>query len=139
MTHKSDRIAERVAGWRGGDLDPRYLGYFDCFNRGLYYEAHEVLEDLWLEDRRGPDGDFYKGLIQLAGAFVHWKKGRLLPCGALLQLATRNLERYPKLHHRLDLEELLQMARDWTSWVASAGPGAQGRDGEAAPRLGLVE
>ena len=30
------------------DYDRRYLGYFDCFNRQHYFEAHEVLEALWL-------------------------------------------------------------------------------------------
>ena len=83
MTHKSGKVAEMVAAFQGRDLDARYLGYFDCFNRELFYEAHDVLEDLWLLDRKGADGDYYKGLIQLAGAFVHLQKGRLKPCIAL--------------------------------------------------------
>src|SRR5450631_3036445 len=74
---KSQRIARLVAGLPAGgesSLDPRYLGYFTCFNAGQYYEAHDLLEDLWLEHRSNPESAFYKGLIQFAGAFVHLKK-----------------------------------------------------------------
>jgi predicted metal-dependent hydrolase len=34
-----------------GEWDPRYWGYFRTFNEGRFYEAHDVLEDLWLECR----------------------------------------------------------------------------------------
>ena len=56
------------------EFDPCYLGYFACFNEQRYYEAHDVLEHLWLkEGRSAPDYAFHKGLIQLAGGFVHLK------------------------------------------------------------------
>jgi predicted metal-dependent hydrolase len=74
VSHKNARIADRIESSRGQDLDAHYAGYFDCFNRQLFYEAHEVLEHLWLKDKYGPNGAFYKGLIQLAGAFVHLQK-----------------------------------------------------------------
>jgi predicted metal-dependent hydrolase len=99
--------------FQGQDLDARYLGYFDCFNRQLFYEAHEVLEDLWLLDRHGPDGDFYKALIQLAGAFVHLQKNRLRPSAALLKLAQANLARYPARHERLNLVAVQMLIAGW--------------------------
>src|SRR5262245_52833141 len=71
MSSKSNRIEELIQRFQGGPIDAYFLGYIECFNRQLYFEAHEVLEQLWLPQRSGPDGDFYKGLIQLAGAFVH--------------------------------------------------------------------
>jgi predicted metal-dependent hydrolase len=113
MTHKSTKIAERVAAFAGHRLDARYLGYFDCFNRQLYYEAHDVLEDLWLADRRGPSGDFFKGLIQLAGAFVHLQKDRLKPAEALFRLAAANLHKYPAHHESTDVAALLHLIQDW--------------------------
>ena len=48
MSNKNAKVAALIDPWRGRDLDARYLAYFDCFNRGLFYEAHEVLEELWL-------------------------------------------------------------------------------------------
>jgi len=94
-------------------LDPRYLAYFDCFNRGLYYEAHEVLEKLWLKDRQGANGPFYKGLIQLTAAFVHLQKGRPGPAAALLKLAAANLTQYPGTHDRLAMPAVLALIEHW--------------------------
>ena len=74
------------------DYDPRYLKYFECFNQQRFFEAHDVLEALWLPQRQGPNGSFYKGLIQLAGAFVHWQKQRPGPAVALFKLARTYLQ-----------------------------------------------
>lgn len=134
MTHKSAKIAERVAAFAGGSFDARYLGYFDCFNQGEFYEAHDVLEDLWLLDRKGPDGNFYKGLIQLAGAFVHLKKGRRQPAVALLRLARNNLSQYPKLHHGLEVDAVLELTRNWEERISGAPSGA-GWKPEPCPQL----
>lgn len=102
-----------IESFRGRDLDAHYLGYFDCFKRQLFYEAHDVLEDLWLLDRHGDDGNFYKGLIQLAGAFVHLQKNRLRPSAALFKLAQANLEKYPSPHEQLDLQVVLRLIGGW--------------------------
>ena len=102
-----------IESFQGQGLDAHYLGYFDCFNRQLFYEAHDVLEDLWLPDRRGANGDFYKGLIQLTGAFVHLQKNRLRPAAALFKLAQANLQKYPRYHEHLNLAEVLQLIQSW--------------------------
>jgi len=110
---KSKRVAEMVAAHHGQKLNPHYLGFFECFNRQLFYEAHEVLEHLWLKDKHGPNGAFYKGLIQLAGAFVHVQKGRPQPAAALLKLTLANLEKYPAIHEYLSVETTCNLARKW--------------------------
>lgn len=115
MSHKSAKVAAMTARFAGRGFDARYLGYFECFNRGLYYEAHDVLEDLWLADRKGPDGDFHRGLIQLAGAFVLVGKRRPRGALALLRLASANLARYPATHCGLDLRSVLALASAWSS------------------------
>jgi len=117
MSKKSPAIAERIRAFAGGDLDPHYAGYFDCFNRQLFYEAHDVLEELWLQDRKGPSGDFYKGLIQLAGAFVHVQKNRPQPALALLDLAATNLAKYSPLHVQLSIAEALQLIDAWRARI----------------------
>lgn len=121
MSKKSGQIAERIAAFQGRKLSAYYLGYFDCFNRQEFYEAHDVLEELWLADRSGPDGDFYKGLIQLAGAFVHLQKDRLRPSAALFKLARTNLTKYPATHKQLNLPVVLQLIEVWLAWLE--GPG----------------
>src|ERR1700735_5911293 len=109
-----------IESFQGQELDAHYLGYFDCFNRQLFYEAHDVLEDLWLKDRHGADGNFYKGLIQLAGAFVHLQKNRLRPAAALFKLARTNLEKYPRAHEYLDLENVQALIEKWLADLESA-------------------
>lgn len=126
VSKKSGKIAERIAAFQGGALNAYYLGYFDCFNRQEFYEAHDVLEELWLADRHGPNGDFYKGLIQLAGAFVHLQKERLRPSAALFKLARTNLTKYPAMHELLDLTVVLRLIETWLVWL-------EGRDFDHNP------
>lgn len=102
-----------IESFQGRELDAHYLGYFDCFNRQLFYEAHDVLENLWLPDRHGANGNFYKGLIQLAGAFVHLQKNRLRPSAALFKLSQANLGKYPRVHEQLDLERVQALIQSW--------------------------
>src|SRR5882672_6356472 len=113
MNKKSAKIAALIENCCGGGFDAHYLGYFECFNRRLFYEAHDVLEELWLADRHGPNGAFYKGLIQMAGAFVHLQKNRLRPAAALFKLARANFERYPTRHEGLEIGRVLSMADEW--------------------------
>jgi predicted metal-dependent hydrolase len=119
VSKKSSKIAALIENCRGRDLDAHYLGYFECFNRQLFYEAHDVLEELWLGERAGLNGAFYKGLIQLAGAFVHLQKNRLRPAGALFNLAKANLQKFPATHERLDVHSTLQLIESWSQRLAA--------------------
>lgn len=121
MSKKSAKIAALIEGCQGQGQDAHYLGYFACFNQGLYYEAHDVLEELWLADRQGLNYSFYKGLIQFAGAFVHLQKDRLRPSAALFKLAQTNLLKYPARHERLDVSAVLQLIALWLERLESSG------------------
>ena len=126
-----------VARHQGQKLDPHYLGYFHCFNQQLFYEAHDVLENLWLEDKYGPNGAFYKGLIQLTGAFVHLQKNRLRPAAALFKLALANLEKYPRVHEYLNLVTTEKLARKWLEELERTGFGVNPLTDQTAPELRL--
>lgn len=119
-------LAPREAG-----LNPHYEGYFTCFNRHRYYEAHDVLEHLWLQTRDGNHA-FYKGLIQLAGAFVHLQKqyhrphhpkdaGRARPAVRLFQLAARNLAPYRPAHLRLNVERVWTLSTAMADQITHSG------------------
>lgn len=129
---KADRLQALVQEYAdnlGGD--PHYLGYFECFNAERYYEAHDILEQLWL---RTKDSNhlFYKALIQVAGAFVHLQKQflrpnhpkdrcRLAPAERLLKLAARNLEQYEPIHLGLNVSELKQACLNLAASLAETG------------------
>ena len=119
------------------DYDPRYLGFFECFNRQHFFEAHEVLEALWLPQRQGPDGPFYKGLIQLAGAFVHLQKNRVGPAAALFELARANLSKYPANHDGLNVKDVLALIKEWLCQLKAANPPANPFMSASAPQLRL--
>lgn len=119
VTRKSARIATMIQSHHGHGVDPHYAGYFHCFNQQEFYEAHDVLENLWLADKHGANGSFYKGLIQLAGAFVHLQKNRLKPAAALFKLARTNLEKYPHEHDRLNLEKVGALIEHWLAELES--------------------
>ncbi len=121
--NKHQRMQEMIAGFASAEegVPPEYAGFFKCFNRAEYFEAHDVLEHLWLRTN-GPDHAFYKGLIQVAGAFVHLKKQcarpdhpkdgrRLHPAARLFALAHRHLAPFAPRHHRLDVGGVLLLCR----------------------------
>lgn len=116
---KRDRIAGLLEPFHGRDLSAQYLGFFECFNQGRFFEAHEVLESLWLNQRGQPLGLFYKGLIQMAGAFVHWHRQRPQPAVSLFNLARSNLAPYAPLCERLPLDRLLLCLDQWSAAVQS--------------------
>ena len=139
MSHKSARIASLVESLQGRDLDARYLGYFNCFNHQQFYEAHEVLEDLWLEVRFKPDGDFYKALIQLAGAFVHFQKSRKGPAAALLKLASGYLSKYPLVHHHLNTRTVRHLIQGWLEDLGHPDAKSPSPGSVKSPRLDLIK
>ena len=115
---KGDRIEALARELATGDADDIYFrGYFLLFNRQEYYQAHDLLEHIWLQTE-GPEAAFYKGLIQLAGAFVHLQKQfrrplhptdgrRLHPAWRLFKLAKKNLKLFPSEYLGLNVDHIL--------------------------------
>ena len=60
--------------------DPRFLKGIAEFNQELFFECHETLEEIWLEDH-GEERRFYQGLIQVAAGYFKLQQG--VPAGAL--------------------------------------------------------
>jgi predicted metal-dependent hydrolase len=137
MSKKSGAIAQLIQQFEGQHLDAHYLGYFECFNRQLYFEAHDVLEELWLAQRHGPNYAFYKGLIQFAGAFVHLKKNRLRPAAALFKLADANLQKYPDFYERLSVQVVRTMIALWLNRLENANFEANPLTSGHEPKLSL--
>ncbi|MAE31359.1 MAG: hypothetical protein CMO43_07170 [Verrucomicrobiales bacterium] len=119
MSKKDHKVAALMEGIETGEHDPHLVGYLRCFNAQQFYEAHDVLEALWLKDRTGPDGDFFKGLIQFAGAFVHLQKRRLRPAKVLFLRCTTYLCNYPSPHFALDVEGITSLAKRWAAATES--------------------
>ncbi len=147
---KSDRISAHVESLgieSDSGLDPHYAGFFTCFNRAEYYEAHDVLEQLWLRTK-GADHAFFKGLIQIAGAFVHLQKQflrpehpkdgrRLRPAARLFEMGMRNIAPFAPLHHRLDVNALLLLCENHVAALIAGHFTRNPWSPESAPRIAL--
>lgn len=56
----------------------------DDFNSGKFFECHESFEDIWQQER-GEVRELYKGLIQVAAAYVHISRGNFAGAERLLR------------------------------------------------------
>jgi predicted metal-dependent hydrolase len=137
VSNKGKRIAAMAGQFREGKLDPHYSGYFVLFNQQKFFEAHEVLEHIWLKDKHGPNGAFFKGLIQLAGAFVHLQKNRSQPAAALFKLALANLEKYPQVHEHLNLQGTGELISQWLADLERTDFSSHPLTAANAPKLNL--
>jgi hypothetical protein len=72
--------------------DQRYLAGIVLFNRGEFFEAHEVWEDLWVESA-GTDKRFYQGLIQAAVALCHFCNGNVRGAAKLYRSSRDYMDR----------------------------------------------
>jgi hypothetical protein len=151
MSSKSPRIAELIRDCSHARYSPHYIGYFKCFNAGYYYEAHDVLEELWLaEGKTAENCAFYKGLIQIAGGFVHMKLHyaepahrvhgqRLDPAARLLRLGIQNTSQYPDPHLSLNISTLHDLCHDYLKPLAAGHYRQNPWDPTQFPQIQLLE
>jgi predicted metal-dependent hydrolase len=139
-THKSPKIDALLAQFEhSGEFNRHYVGFFRCFNAQIYYEAHDVLEEVWLPIRGQAQAKFYQGLIQMAGAFVHLQKNRLGPAARLFALALKNFEHYPARHEGVNLDDLRKLCREYRHAVVDSGETVNPWSKERAPQLALPQ
>jgi len=137
-THKSPKIDALLAQFEeSSDFNRHYIGFFRCFNAQIYYEAHDVLEEVWLPIRGQEQAKFYQGLIQMAGAFVHLQKERLGPSARLFALALKNFEAYPERHHGIDLRVIRGLCLGYRQAILDSGEKINPWSKETAPQLAL--
>jgi predicted metal-dependent hydrolase len=105
-----------------GDYDARYLAGVVLFNRGDYFEAHEVWEDLWA-DSANPDRRFYQGLLQAAVGLLHFCNGNLRGAVKLYRSGLDYLAAFGRQHRGLDLDDFRgQMQRCFAELLAHDEP-----------------
>ena len=82
----------------------------DLFNRKLYFECHELLEDAWRE-ALGEDKQFLQGLIMLSVAMYHTAAGNYKGAVNLFEKGLRRLEPFLPERDGLDLDGLAGVSR----------------------------
>jgi predicted metal-dependent hydrolase len=91
------------------------------FNCGKFYEAHEVLEDVW---RAAPavEKPFLQGLIQIAVALHHYSQGNQAGAKSLLARGERNLAGYPEEYAGVGLRQLRLQITGWREALEGGVP-----------------
>lgn len=87
--------------------DPRFDEGIRLFVAERWFEAHEELELLWRATPHGPDRELLQGLIQLAVASEHWRRGNPRGARGQWEKAQRHLAGLPDVVHGLALRELI--------------------------------
>lgn len=90
------------------------------WNSERFFEAHEVLEDVW---REAPEDDaqFWKGVIQVAVGCCHHQRGNVGGSVALLRKGAVKLATYPDVYHGVDVEQLRVFAEGTADAIEDAG------------------
>lgn len=86
------------------------------YNGGAFFECHEVLEEVWLEEE-GDDKDFLQGIIKLAAAFHHYRKGTYKGMVDLLQAGLEHLRPFRPSRHGVELAHYLRAVEAWVPWA----------------------
>jgi predicted metal-dependent hydrolase len=92
------------------------------FNRAHFFDAHEVLEDVWNSvPRDRPSGrhlrQHVQGLVQLAVAFHHQSKGNHVGARSVLERAMRNISGADSSFPDLDLDRLRADLALWRRYL----------------------
>ncbi|CAM3348437.1 MULTISPECIES: DUF309 domain-containing protein [Brevibacillus] len=82
----------------------QYLQFIDKFNAGEYYECHDLLEEIWMEDK---SDKFLQGLLQLSVGLYHLEYGNIKGARWMLGNARKYLLRYSPNHWGLDVHDVI--------------------------------
>lgn len=110
--------------------------FITLFNDSEYEESHAALLEAWQHDMAN---DFYKGLIQLAGALQHWASGNAFWSVDLLASSHNLLEKYAPRNEGLDIERLLNDIKECYKVAQRAkDSGSQSYDPKTMPQIRLT-
>jgi predicted metal-dependent hydrolase len=88
-----------------------YLLFMYYFNvKRDYYECHDVMEELWMEERRDK---FYQGLLQVAVGLYHFRWNNLKGSILLFEGAVEKLEPYPEFMGGIHLKKIRDEAEEY--------------------------
>src|ERR671915_130271 len=102
------------------------------FDDGMYWEAHEVWEEVWRMRKGRPDRDFLKGIIQGAAGMWHATQGNYKGAVSVMSRAVEYLEPYRPARDGIDVERLSAALREAVAACQAA------LDGGPAPRLRMI-
>jgi predicted metal-dependent hydrolase len=114
------------------------------FNRAHFFDAHEVLEEVWRSVPRDCASRRHlrlhlQGMVQLAVAFHHQSTGNHVGARSVLERAMRNLNGADTSFPDLDLDRLRAELEIWRRYLDnSKGTGEKKLHGQDVRRLHVL-
>ncbi len=97
-----------------GQFSPEHLAKMEegvrLFNEQMYWECHESLEDVWMEDRQDQARNVCWAVIQVAAACIHYRDGKIIGAQGMISKAK---EKFRRCH---DLHILTPLALQYLDW-----------------------
>jgi uncharacterized protein len=94
----------------------RHLEGIKLLNTGKFFEAHEVLEDIWRE-APAEERKYWQGLVQVAVALHHHSTGNIVGARSVMARAARNLGPCSTEWHGINIGELQRVLAQWLEAV----------------------
>jgi hypothetical protein len=86
--------------------EPEYDAFIACWNDGRFFEAHEVLEGLWIRTH----DEYQRGLIQLAAALYHIQRANLKGARTMCDRAIPRLRKTSSFPTQVPAQPLVDFA-----------------------------
>lgn len=108
------------------------------FNERHFFEAHEVLEDIWHRERGEPHL-FLQGVIQVCAGFHHFQNGNLRGAAELLSRGADKMRGYPSHYLGIDAAGLRAAVDDSRGRIERMRDGVEPEGAIPFPTIPLPE
>lgn len=119
-----------------GTPSPKALEGIHLHNNGEYFEAHELLEQAWMEASQH-EGYLYRALLQFTVAYLHLERGNLRGAQKMMLRIHQWLDPLPELCRNVDVAALKVAVSDLRAQL-TADPAAIAPDDLHPERIQLV-
>ncbi len=119
------------------DFAPAFRRGVEHFNALEFWEAHESWEELWLAAESDLE-QFLQGLIQIAAAYHHLKRGTFRGGVRLFDAGLARLANFPHPYCGVDRSAVEHAAREHRRWAAARLESTERLAQDAYPKLTVV-
>jgi len=102
-------------------LHPQAIKGLEAFNRGEFFDAHEYLEEAWMDDD-SVGRDLYRGVLQIAVAYYHIKNNNFRGAAKMLLRVRQWIDPLPDYCRGINVAKLRQEAYTVHNMLLELGP-----------------
>ena len=104
-----------------GELHPSALRGIELFNNRRYWEAHEALEQAWLEETDSAR-HLYKGILQAGVTYLQVERRNFVGMAKMYERCRKWLAPWPNHCRQLNIEQLRMDVAAMVEAAGSLGP-----------------